>query len=42
MPAYLDEFEWRFNNRANDHLFRDTLRVLVTAGPLTYEGLTGD
>ena len=40
LPAYLDELEWRFNNRDNPHLFRDTLRVLVTADPLTYESLT--
>ena len=42
LPAYLDELEWRFNNRDNPHLFRDTLRVLVTADPLTYEALTAD
>jgi len=42
LPAYLDEFEWRFNNRDNPHLFRDTLRVLVTADPMTYEALIAD
>ena len=42
LPAYLDEFEWRFNNRENPNLFRETLRVLVTADPLTYEKLTAD
>src|ERR1700730_3338448 len=25
LPAYLSEFEWRFNNRENPYLFRDTL-----------------
>lgn len=39
LPAYLDEFEWRFNNRDNPSLFKDTLRVIVTADPLTYEEL---
>ena len=40
LPAYLDELEWRFNNRDNPYLFRDTLRVLVTADPLTYAAFT--
>lgn len=42
MPAYLDEFEWRFNQRDNPALFRETLRVLVTADPLTYQELIGE
>jgi hypothetical protein len=25
LPAYLDEFAFRFNNRKSPHLFRDTL-----------------
>ena len=25
LDAYLDELEWRFNNRENPYLFRDTL-----------------
>ena len=25
MDAYLDEFEWRFNQRDNQYLFRDTM-----------------
>ncbi len=29
LPAYLDETEWRFNNRENPYLFRDTLLVLI-------------
>lgn len=40
LPAYLEEMRWRAQNRENDHLFRDTLRVLVTADPMTYEALT--
>jgi len=39
LPAYLDELEWRFNHRDDDHIFRETLRVLVTADPLTYATL---
>jgi transposase-like protein len=39
MPAYLSEFEWRFNNRENAFLFRDTLARLVGADPLQYKEL---
>lgn len=39
MPAYLSEFEWRFNNRENPFLFRDTLARLVGADPLQYKEL---
>ena len=35
MQSYLEEIEWRFNNRHNDHLFRDTLRALVKSEVLT-------
>lgn len=31
MDAYLDEFEWRFNNRENPFLFRDTLIRLLNS-----------
>ncbi len=40
LDAYLDEFEWRFNNRDNTFLFRDTLIKLVTADVLEYKTLT--
>ena len=40
LPAYLSEFEWRFNNRENPYLFRDTLTRLVSADALTYKELT--
>jgi hypothetical protein len=40
LPAYLDEFAFRFNNRDNPHLFRDTLLKLEDADALTYERLT--
>jgi transposase-like protein len=39
MPAYLSEFEWRFNNRENPFLFRDTLSRLVAAEAMPYKEL---
>ena len=39
LPAYLAEFEWRFNNRENPYLFRDTLARLVGADALPYKEL---
>jgi len=39
LPAYLDEAAFRWNNRDNAFLFRDTLLRLVEADALTYEGL---
>jgi transposase len=42
LPAYLDEISYRFNNRENAYLFRDTLIALVTADPLQYRELTAD
>ena len=39
LPAYLDELEWRYNNRDNPFLFRDTLRRLTDSETLTYEKL---
>lgn len=40
MDAYLNEFEWRFNNRNNPFLFRDTLIKLLTAPKVEYKALT--
>lgn len=40
LPAYLDEQEWRYNNRRNPFLFRDTVIRLVEAEPLEYRRLT--
>ena len=42
LDAYLDELEWRFNNRDNPYLFRDTLLKLVRSENLTYQGLVAD
>lgn len=41
LDAYLDELEWRFNNRDNPYLFRDTLLKLIKAENLQYKELTG-
>lgn len=40
LDRYLDEFEFRFNNRQNPYLFRDTLRKLVTTEHIEYKRLT--
>ena len=40
LPAYLDEFEFRFDNRNNPYLFRDTLLRLIASEAVTYETLT--
>lgn len=40
LAAYLDEMEFRFNNRANPFLFRDTLIKLIEAPVLEYKRLT--
>ena len=39
LDRYLEELEWRFNNRNNPHIFRDTLRRIVTTDTLTYKKL---
>ena len=40
LDRYLDELEFRFGNRQNDRLFRDTIAQLVKADSLTYANLT--
>ena len=42
LDAYLDELEWRFNNRENPYLFRDTLLKLIKSDNLPYEKLAGN
>ena len=39
LDAYLDELEWRFNNRENPYLFRDTLLKLLNSDNLPYQDL---
>jgi transposase-like protein len=40
LSAYLDEMTFRFNNRNNPYLFRDTLLKLIEAPVLEYKKLT--
>jgi transposase-like protein len=40
LPAYLDEMTWRFNNRKNFFLFRDTMLRLIHSDNLEYKQLT--
>ena len=40
MDRYLEELEWRHNNRDNPRIFPDTLRRIVNTGNLTYRTLT--
>ena len=40
LDAYLDELEWRFNNRENPYLFRDTLIKLLNSPNIEYRTLT--
>jgi transposase-like protein/IS1 family transposase len=42
LDRYLDEFEFRFNNRNNPYLFRDTLLRLIASENLEYKELTKD
>jgi transposase-like protein len=40
LPAYLDEMCFRFNNRKNPYLFRDTLIKMIQSPNLEYKQLT--
>ena len=42
LDAYLDELEFRFNNRENQHMFRDAMCKLLVANSLPYEKLIED
>ena len=42
LPAYLDEIAFRFNNRDNPYLFRDTLLRMIEAEPLPYKELVAE
>lgn len=39
LDLYLDEFEFRFNNRDNPFIFRDALKELLTADAIRYAEL---
>ena len=39
LDRYLEELEWRYINRDNDHIFVDTLRRIVQTEPMSYERL---
>ena len=39
LDAYLDELEWRYNNRKNPYLFRDTIKKLIGAEKLEFKQL---
>ena len=39
IDRYLEELQWRFNNRANPHIFRDTMRRIVNTEHMTYRDL---
>ena len=40
LQAYLDEMSWRFDNRKNPFLFRDTLTRMLSADNLEFKELT--
>ena len=40
MDRYLEELEWRHNNRDNPHIFMDTLKRIMNTKPLEYKRLT--
>jgi transposase-like protein len=40
LAAYLQEMTWRFNNRKNPYLFRDTMLKLIASNNLEYKTLT--
>jgi transposase-like protein len=42
LDGYLDELEFRFNNRENPHMFRDAMCKLLVANNLPYEKLIAD
>jgi hypothetical protein len=42
LSVHLDEMTWRFNNRKNPFLFRDTMLKLIYSDNLEYKELTSD
>ena len=39
LDLYLEELEWRFNNRKNPHIFHDALCRIMNSNTLTYHSL---
>ena len=39
MDRYLEELEWRSNDRNDPYTFRDALRRIMRTGPLEYKRL---
>ena len=39
LDRYLEELEWRFNNRDNPHIYRDTLKQVINTRHLEYKEL---
>jgi len=42
LDSYLDEMAFRFNNRENPYLFRDTLLKLIHSENLPYQALIAE
>ncbi len=42
LDRYLEELEWRFNNRDYPYIFRDAMRKIVRAETLTYKALIAE
>ena len=42
LDRYLEELEWRFNNRKNSHIFVDTLRRILGTDALPYRKLVDE
>ena len=39
LDRYLEDMEWRVNNRNNPYMFRDTVRRILTTDTLPYRAL---
>ncbi len=39
LSAYLDEFEFRFNNRDNPYIFRDAMKLMLASENVEYKEL---
>ena len=39
LNRYLEQLEWRYNNRRNPHIFRDALAQLMNTKPQNFRDL---